>query len=136
MTTTTGHQQDTGPGRDLHVDVEVDDLDADGQGEADQLLEESLAVDGEKEERYNILDSFLSGLLVSAFECVLKKRKELLKEMSTEAIKRLCQCLLNTLSYQDAAVLQVYGIIKEKSSAVAEQKEEKNGTKTQADLGQ
>lgn len=69
-------------------------------------------VEDEEEERYNVFDSFIVGLLVAAFEGVLKRRKELLKEMPGEVIKRLCHCLIMSLQYQDRAVEEYYTVAK------------------------
>ena len=81
----------------------------------------------------------MSNLLVAAFECILKKRKELLKEMPQETIKKLCHSLLSTLSYQDSVVLQIYAILKEKQSVPEKKEEEKEngmGIQMQADFGE
>ena len=56
----------------------------------------------------------MSNLLITAFECVLKRRKELLKDMPHDTIKQLCQHLLSSLTQQDTLVRQMYSLIKEK----------------------
>lgn len=73
---------------------------------------DTLPTQDDKEERYNIFDSFIAGLLVAAYEGVLKRRKELLKEMPGEVIKRLCHCLIMSLQYQDGAVLECHAVAK------------------------
>lgn len=108
---------DAGAGRLADVVVDLDD----GMTPAELPKEPTETAKGEKRERFNAFDCLLSSLLVAAFECVLKKRKELMKEMPSEAIRRLCHSLLETLSHQDAVLLQICTIVEEKQAAVEQQ---------------
>jgi hypothetical protein len=90
--------------------VEIDGSTQQPSHQKDKATPKVKPLEDEKEERYNVFDSFIAGLLVAAFEGVLKRRKELLKEMPGEVIKRLCHCLIMSLQYQDRAVLEYYAV--------------------------